>query len=274
MTMPISKVQPRRGRGQSLVEIALFLPILLLMIVGFVEIGAYVNSYITAVDASRAAARYVSPLDPTLTQCQAFGRLGSSELIIFSPECTNADYVNAAKTVKSWGASDVAATCEGYTLTNFFYVAGCMVSRSYKELPLDPISKTIWTTNDYPGDDVVVTTVPITAGLPDKTKYAWTWSLYGNQPSPAYPSYVISITNPATNEFEFRDTFSSKLSSYAQAPATGVVVVEIFRTHSQFTKLFTVANRLVGGSAILPDPIPIHTYSVFPLVAIEPSRRD
>lgn len=272
MTIPRLREQPHGERGQSLVEISLFIPIFLLMIVGFVEIGAYVNSYITAVDASRAAARYVSPLDPTLTQCQPFGILGSAQLINFTSSCTSADYVGSAATVKGWGASTVYATCQGYTLTNFFYVSGCMGVLNLPQGTLDPTPKSIWSTDDYRGDDIVVTTVPITAGQPVKNNFAWTMSLYGNQPSAAYPSYVISITNPATNDFIFVDSFKNDLSRYATAPSTGVVVVEVYRTHSQLTKLFSVANRLVRGSAILPDPIPIHTYSIFPLVAIEPSR--
>jgi hypothetical protein len=36
------------------------------------------------------------------------------------------------------------------------------------------------------------------------------------------------------------------------------------------TKLFNVATQMVGGKALIPDPIPLHTYSVFPVPAAEP----
>ena len=51
-------LQPRRERGQSMVEMALALPILLLILAGAVEVGMYFNTYLTLVDATREAARY------------------------------------------------------------------------------------------------------------------------------------------------------------------------------------------------------------------------
>jgi hypothetical protein len=48
----------RRGeRGQSLVELALTLPVLLLLLIGVVEVGNALNAYITVVDAARDGAR-------------------------------------------------------------------------------------------------------------------------------------------------------------------------------------------------------------------------
>jgi hypothetical protein len=51
-----------------------------------------------------------------------------------------------------------------------------------------------------------------------------------------------------------------------------VVIVEVYAAHAQVTKLFASVSRLTGGSAILADPIPIYAYSIFPLVALDPSR--
>jgi hypothetical protein len=139
---------------------------------------------------------------------------------------------------------------------------------------LDPNPKTVYQPNDYPGDDIVVTTVPISAGQPLKNGAAWTWSLYGNQPSAKFPSIAISITNRAANEFVFQPSLADNLSRDGNntAPPTGMVVVEVYRAHRQFTGLFSVVNLLSGSRALLPDPIPIHTFSIFPLVAIEPGR--
>ena len=47
-----------RERGQSMVEMALSLPILFLILAGGVEVGMYYNVYLTLVDATREAARY------------------------------------------------------------------------------------------------------------------------------------------------------------------------------------------------------------------------
>jgi len=259
-------------KGQSLTELALFIPILLLFLVGFVEIGVLINDYINAMDASRGGARYVSPMDPELTRCVPFGVAGTPQWITVDDcGCNSACFRAKAATVKSWGADTVYETCQGYTHTNFFYVAGCMAVLSLPKGALDPTPKSIWSTNDYPGDDVVVTTVPITGGGVPLLDGALTWSLYGNQPS-SPPSYAIAVSNFDTMEFTYQASFVANLQRYANAPPTGVVVIEVYRAHPQFTKLFTAVNWLVGSRIVIPDPIPVHTYSVFPLGAIEPTR--
>jgi hypothetical protein len=117
-----------------------------------------------------------------------------------------------------------------------------------------------------------VTTIPIKDGQPVYDNGLLWWSLYGNQPTPAFPSFVVNTAGDGT--FTIKDDFIASLSKNqgASAPATGLVVVEVYRVQPQFLKLFAVANRMVGGRAIIPDPVPIHTYTVFPLVAVEPRQ--
>jgi Flp pilus assembly protein TadG len=50
-------VRPHRSGGQSLVEFALVIPIIILLIVGFVEIGRAVFAYNTIANAARQAVR-------------------------------------------------------------------------------------------------------------------------------------------------------------------------------------------------------------------------
>ncbi len=96
----LSKEKSQRERGQSLVELTLFVPIMILLLAGFVEIGFLINGYITALDASRASARYVSPLDPKVTRCQPFGPDAdpTNSWISFTPDCTTgiAEYPSRA----------------------------------------------------------------------------------------------------------------------------------------------------------------------------------
>ncbi|MBN1285642.1 MAG: pilus assembly protein [Anaerolineae bacterium] len=54
----------RSRRGQSLVELTLTLPILLLLLFGMIEIGWYANNYLVLLDASREAGRYGATGDP------------------------------------------------------------------------------------------------------------------------------------------------------------------------------------------------------------------
>jgi Flp pilus assembly protein TadG len=261
MTRPVFPRKLHSDRGQSLVEITLFIPIMLLMLIGFVEIGTFINDYITLTDTTRSAARYVSSQDPTETRCQPFGPKANPTQISFSStSCTQSEYVTAAATVKSGGADTVYQVCQESETLNFFYVTGCSAVRN-----LGSDMGTILSTTS--GIDVVVTTVPITGGVPLAAGTV-TWSLYGNRTS------GFLKTSPPAIASDFEDSFTTELSRFGTAPSTGVVIVEIFSAHKQVTGLFSFVSRLAGGSAILPDPIPIHAYSIFPLVALDPARAE
>lgn len=52
------------GRGQSLVEFTILLPVLLIMISGLIELGFMLNYYLDLIDAAREAARWAAGDDP------------------------------------------------------------------------------------------------------------------------------------------------------------------------------------------------------------------
>ena len=54
------KTTPRKTKGQSLVEVALTFPILLMLLSGLTEFGFLLNHYLALVDATREAARLAS----------------------------------------------------------------------------------------------------------------------------------------------------------------------------------------------------------------------
>jgi hypothetical protein len=56
-------LKPHNERGQSMVEMALAFPILLLVLAGTLEVGKYFNDYLTVLDATREAARYAADGD-------------------------------------------------------------------------------------------------------------------------------------------------------------------------------------------------------------------
>lgn len=56
--------RPTGARGQSLVELTLTLPILLVMLMGLTEIGWYANNYLTLLDVVREAGRFGATGDP------------------------------------------------------------------------------------------------------------------------------------------------------------------------------------------------------------------
>jgi hypothetical protein len=60
-----SSQKTRRGRGQSLVEFTLLLPILMMLLSGLIEFGFLLNTYLDVIDAAREAARFAANDDPT-----------------------------------------------------------------------------------------------------------------------------------------------------------------------------------------------------------------
>ena len=53
----------RREHGQTMVEFALTLPVLLMLVLGIAQLGVAFNHYIQLTDATRAGARFGAPLD-------------------------------------------------------------------------------------------------------------------------------------------------------------------------------------------------------------------
>ena len=63
-TEPSRKRIMRKTRGQSFVEFAITLPLLLMLLASVVEYGFMLNYYLSMLDATRTAARFYSGLDP------------------------------------------------------------------------------------------------------------------------------------------------------------------------------------------------------------------
>jgi hypothetical protein len=61
---PRSRNRRRKSIGQSLVEFAIALPVLILLFSGLVEFGFILNYYLSLLDATREASRYYAQFDP------------------------------------------------------------------------------------------------------------------------------------------------------------------------------------------------------------------
>jgi hypothetical protein len=68
----------RQQSGQSFVELAILLPILLLLFAGLVEVGFFIYTYLNAVDLTREAARFASLRDPFVMDAPGSGLPESS----------------------------------------------------------------------------------------------------------------------------------------------------------------------------------------------------
>ena len=60
-------------RGQSFVELAIVLPLLLFLLIAFVEVGAIVYAYLSMLDVAREAARFASEHDPDILEGPGVG---------------------------------------------------------------------------------------------------------------------------------------------------------------------------------------------------------
>lgn len=61
---PVGRIGARGAKGQSLVEIAIAFPVLIMLLAGLVEFGFMLNYYLSLLDATREAARTFSNFDP------------------------------------------------------------------------------------------------------------------------------------------------------------------------------------------------------------------
>jgi hypothetical protein len=57
------KARARKDRGQSFVELALIIPVLLVVLAGMTEVGFFMFAYLNALDLTREAARFASTRD-------------------------------------------------------------------------------------------------------------------------------------------------------------------------------------------------------------------
>jgi hypothetical protein len=196
--MVIRKRKTKKSLGQSLVEITLLFPALLIMLSGLIEFGFFLNEYLVIISATRNAAR--------------FGSDGS------------------------YFATDSVKTCS--TTRDFFRQIGCLASQELRqERPFVTMNDNGTPGNfadDYidpaRGDDVIVTAISVLqSGSPTVDKRfpsnaGWSWAL-------DHPSY--GVRNHSSN-FSNAD-IESKLD--AGAPSTGFLLVEIFYSYDQTLKL-------------------------------------
>ena len=136
-------------RGQSFVEVAIFMPIFILIIVGIVEMGFFINKYIDNLSATRESARFLADLSP----------FPNDPRLNF-----NSPFHNGA----------VVPDCDS---TNDFYLVGSCFTEQNLTVTLHP-------ENGY--DDLIITAWQVIAGnvtrqLPLTSPGGW--SRYGNQES-------------------------------------------------------------------------------------------
>lgn len=243
----------RRGRGQSFLELALILPILLIMLVGMVEIVVFIGRYLDVLDLTREAARFASQRDPQIP-----------ELVV--------------------GASPGDMDCSTAGAFNFFYDTACIFS--------PPIGSAACWDPDYCNglnpymimnpatDDVIVTVFTISgiSGLP-AVEQTWPndipvaaggdgkyWALSNHDSDLVHnDNWMLNCQGEVTrSEPHYTESRITPELIAAAPDSKGYVAVEFFYCYNQILNLPLFTE-------FVPNPIQIHAYTIMPLPSARPT---
>ncbi len=203
LLLRIKSARPK-SRGQSLVELAIVLGLLLYMMVAIVEYGFLLNRYLNLLDAAREAARFGSNVDPFDPQTHAIDPNFFVRPDLSQPPNSTTNQPGLADMVEDYMQPITLDPTRDDIVISFFSVNGSNIVRFPTDAPTG-------------------------------------WSRYGN----------------AQSHFSDQDIIN-RLD--ANAPATGVLVVEVFYTYHSLLHL-----------PLFPETISVYTYSIMPLSAAEPT---
>jgi hypothetical protein len=194
----VGRFTASKSRGQSLVEIAIAFPVLIMMLAGLVEFGFMLNYYLSLLDSTREAARTFSNFTPF------------EDGYTLSPrDCT----CSVASCPNEEAGDRVDADCD----KNTFYqgTAGMVLDNLQPRSAMDTSRRIIL---NSASDDVVVSVFSVASSsvtrFPAGGEYRW----FNNQPS--------RLSNA-----EIADRL------IANAPDTGILLVEVFFDYHQVLAL-------------------------------------
>ena len=255
------------SKAQSLVELALVLPILILMLLGVAEVSLFMGRYLDVLDLTREASRLASLNDPFITVAsptQNCSEVDHPESIpffyrtacTFSPppppnsHCDDANFCNGFNRFIDFdlGRDDVIISI--YTVVNDT-VEG-------KTDQVTGASKGYWALSSHANES-------------DTTLIAnenWKRDCQGNavaSPSPYYTPSVVQglITN--TNAAMSAITPPSASDTYTPPANKGFVAVEAYYCYHQVLGIPIITN-------FVPNPVRIHAYTLMPLAAGQATR--
>ncbi len=229
-------------RGQSFVELALVLPVLLLILLGLVEVAFFISRYLDVLDLTREAARFASIRDPIATgdlNCSTTGDLNffyDTSCMMSPPSlsasCPNAKYCNGFNRYL-----DLDLNTDDVVIS-VFTISGNVISDQF------PHPNGYWALSnvDFAGNsDLNFTGDP----LPDNFKK----NCEGN----------IVRVGPHFTATEVQSLLLT------DAPLNkGYIAVEIYYCHEQVLGIPIVTD-------LIPNPIQIHAYTIMPLPLAKPT---
>jgi hypothetical protein len=254
----------RKFRGQSFLELALILPVLLILLLGLIEVAFYIGRYLDILDLTREAARFASVRNP-------FSRVPSS----------------------AWDCGPAQAGTE--LPFDFYYNTACIFSppntgtcsttdpefcnglNSYMDFDpaTDDIVITVFTTTYWTAPHAIPSVNPqVTDMHPEdsanRLNNYWAYSEHDSDTTHnanwskdcADPPAVVH-TEPYYNNDKV-NSFLSSDSSFPNSPNKGLVAVEYYFCYRQVLGVPLITS-------IIPNPMRIHAYTLMPVPAAQPT---
>ena len=255
------KARPANGwRAQSFIELALVLPVLLLLLLGVVEMVIFIGRYLDVLDLTREAARFASVRDPFDNpspdcHCSTQGLFS----FYYDTACVFSPPYNAT----CWHDDDGDGVVDSPNELNPF----CNGLNSYITLnpATDDVVISVYTVSNRAVSDVWPKVRSSSLDCVRQTNNGY-WALSDHDTDVDHNGNWRRDCNGnvvrSTPYFTF-DRVASLLDSNAP-PNKGFVAVELYYCHEQVLglPLFTV---------FVPNPIQIHAYTLMPLPAAAPT---
>lgn len=251
-------------RGQSFLELALVLPVLLIILLGMVEVTFFIGRYLDMLDLTREAARFASVRDPFEANA------ATRDMNCSTPNLFDFYYDTSCLFSPPSTAPICMAACAGSSAADTRQCRYCNGLNAYFNINLD-VDDVVMTVYTVKADNVVSDSHPKlgTGGyggklLPDNETYYWALSN-----TDADPSNDDQWRRNCDGEIE-RDLpnfTESKIQGMMEAGSPGskgFVVVEAFYCYQQVLNAPLVSN-------FIPNPMRIHAYTIMPLPAAAPT---
>jgi hypothetical protein len=235
----------KKTKAQSFLEFALVLPILLLVLMGVVEMTLFIGRYIDLVDLTREAARFASNRDPFKNQDAKTDCSATSEYNFFI------DTSCVFSPLRSDTGCTYATFCNGFNAA---------VPLKFAE---DDILISVFTEAMLPDPTNMAVKIPT---ITDTGQNPWVWSAHDPDTTHA-DNWRRDCDRLATPQTAAPYFTNAKIQSYmrtAAMPDKGFVTVEVFYCYHQVLNAPIISN-------FIPNPILIHTYTVMPLPAAQPT---
>jgi hypothetical protein len=248
----------KRTKAQSMLELALVLPILLMLILAIVEAGLMLNSYLALIDAARNAARFSSDSDYK------------------TRETTNMNCM------ADW------PTPGNKTSLDFYAQSACLV---ISELAQESPTITLDFKNGY--DDIIISAISVQTEFPSAstpplakwdqsatggwsfvTHYCDEMDYYYKGVSRDHPENLPVLANKTcTKGLGYQAGYYGHTSSLTPSDITGAIQTGEKNTGLLVVEIFYIYKQRMGLpwlTMVLPDNIKLYSRTIMPLTSIEP----